>query len=531
MKKYFTLFLLLFFAFVGQAQIITTIAGNGTAGFSSDGIPATATELSAPYGVGMDSIANIYIGDAGNNKIRKINIAGIISTVAGIGTAGYSGDGGPATLAQLNFPYGMAVNRAGSIVIADMYNNRIRSIKSEFGDIIVTIGGNGTPGFSGDGGPATSAQIYYPQGIFWDAADNVYFGDHYNHRVRKIDHSGIITTIAGNGTPGFSGDGAAATAAELYYPSGVTMDATGNIYIADMYNMCIRKINTAGIISTVAGVGGVLGFSGDGGPATLANLRYPKDVFINSMGEIIISDPDNQRLRKISTSGIITTIAGTGVVGYSGDGSNATAAELNEPQGVYVDDHDNIYTGDCTNNRIRKIICLAPVVSSISGSGIDTICVDSTIILTDATIGGVWSSTNTHAAVVGTSGRVTGATVGTDTLNYSVSNVCSITKVSYPLYIKSCISTDIGLQNSAALIKMSIIPNPNYGSFTLSMPSAKHNTIITIYDILGKLILKRVCNSKNGIDEQFNLRNVSKGLYFINAYSEDFNYTEKIVIR
>jgi hypothetical protein len=304
--------LILFFSpLLTQAQIISTFAGSGVGVYTGDGVPATSSGLYKPYGVGMDSLNNVFIGDAGNNRIRKVTPGGIISTVAGLGSAGYNGDGIPPTAAQLNFPYGMAVNAAGTIVIADMSNHRIRSIQTESGGYISTIGGTGVAGFSGDGGPAIAAQINTPQGIFWDHSLNVYFGDHYNHRVRRIDASGIITTVAGNGTIGFSGDGGPATAAQLYFPSGVTMDNVGNLYIADMYNNVIRKVNTAGIISTIAGTSAI-GYSGDGGPATDAQLRLPKDVYVNSVGDIIISDSDNLRLRKIGPTGIITTIAGIG---------------------------------------------------------------------------------------------------------------------------------------------------------------------------------------------------------------------------
>ena len=214
--------------------IITTIAGNGIAGYSGDGGLATNAELNNPYGVAVDSNGNIYIADTNNNRIRKVNsTTGIITTIAGNGTAGYSGDGGLATNAELYYPYGVAVDSNGNIYIADTYNNRIRKVNSTTG-IITTIAGNGTAGYSGDGGPATNAQLNYPYGVAVDSSGNIYIADTDNNRIRKVNSTtGIITTIAGNGNPGYSGDGGPATNAELYDPSGVAVDSNGNIYIAD----------------------------------------------------------------------------------------------------------------------------------------------------------------------------------------------------------------------------------------------------------------------------------------------------------
>ncbi len=503
MKRLFLILLLL--PVFTKAQIITTIAGNGTGGFSSDGVPATVTELSSPYGVGTDSMGNLFIGDAGNNRIRKIDTAGIITTVAGTGVAGYNGDLILATTAQLNFPYGMAVSKAGIIVIADMSNHRIRSIKFESGGLITTIAGTGVAGFSGDSGLAINAQLNNPQGIFWDVHNNVYFGDHYNHRIRKIDGSGIITTIAGNGTPGFGGDGGPATAAELYYPSGVTMDSLGNIYIADMYNQRIRKIDIAGIITTVAGTG-TAGYSGDGGLATLADIRYPKDVYIDRNGNIIITDPDNERLRMINSAGIITTIAGNGVQSYCCDGGLATLAELNEPQGVFVDKDNNIYTGDCLNNRIRKIICAAPVVAPITGP--DTVCIDSIATFSSTTAGGSWTSANSNANIT-TAGVVTAMAAGLDTIKYSVSNSCGSVEVSFPIYLKSCSTSHVTTNNWMPLHELKIYPDPANTEITITGPMVSS---ISITNLIGQTIYTNHYNSEK---VQIDISSLPTGVYFI----------------
>ena len=337
--------------------LINTIAGNGTAGYSGDGGAATLADLYSPNGVVVDSAGNVYIVDASNNRVRKVNASsGIITTVAGNGTAGYSGDGGPGTNAQLNDPTGVAIDTSGNIYIAEYNNCRIRKVAATTG-IITTVAGNGTAGYSGDGGQATSASLAYPQGVAVDASGNIYIADSSNNRIRKVTIStGIITTVAGNGTAGYSGDGAAATSAKLNEPFGPVIDASGNIYIPDLFNYRVRKVTVStGIITTVAG-NGTEGYTGDGGAATSAELNFPWSVAFDSAGNFYISDSNNARIRKVTIStGIITTVAGNGVRGYSGDGGVATSAELYNPYGVAVDSAANIYIADDGNSRIRVV--------------------------------------------------------------------------------------------------------------------------------------------------------------------------------
>jgi len=344
------------------AQTITTVAGNGSEGYSGDGGPATSASLYYMWGVAVDGSGNIYIADAGNNRIRKVDAGtGTIATVAGNGTVGYSGDGGPATSAGLYFAVGVAVDGAGNIYIADAYNNRIRKVDAGTGTI-TTVAGNGTLGYSGDGGPATSASLYYVWGVAVDGSGNIYIADAYNNRIRKVDAgTQTITTVAGNGSSGYSGDGGPATSAALNRPEGVAVDASGNIYIADRVNGCIRKVDAAsGTITTVAGNGGV-GYSGDGGPATSATLYYPPGVALDGSGNIYIADSSNGRIRQVDArNGIITTVAGNGSAGYSGDGGPATSAGLYFPLGVAVDGTGNIYIADTYNQRIRKVSGLIP---------------------------------------------------------------------------------------------------------------------------------------------------------------------------
>jgi type IX secretion system substrate protein/NHL repeat-containing protein len=351
MKKILLAFIIIVFALNVNAQIITTIAGNGTAGYSGDGGQATNAELNNVGNSVCDAAGNIYITDSGNNRIRKVNTSGIITTIAGTGTFGYSGDGGQATNAELNSPFAITFDAFGNLYFSETNNYVVRKINTL--GIISTVAGNGTAGYSGDGGPATSAELNYPISVIFDSEGNLYMADVLNHRIRKVNTNGIITTIAGNGTGAYSGDGGQATNAEIHLPHGLTTDAVGNIYIADMDNSRIRKINTSGIITTIAGTG-TFGYSGDGGQATLAELSAPVAVSFDATGNLYIADNGNNRIRKINTSGIISTIAGNGTGGYSGDGGQATAAELHFPYGETFDLAGNLYITD-NLEVIRKI--------------------------------------------------------------------------------------------------------------------------------------------------------------------------------
>ena len=334
---------------------ITTIAGTGEIGFSGDGGPATAARLDYPYGVALDGAGNLYIADRRwlyNNRIRKVDSTGTITTVAGTGEFGFSGDGGPATEAQLNRPSGVALDGAGNVYISDDYSQRIRRVDST--GTITTIAGTGEIGFSGDGGPATAARLDNPHDVAVDGAGNLYIADTYNYRIRKVDSTGTITTIAGTGERGFSGDGGPAVEAQLSLPYGVAVDGAGNLYIADIWNHRIRKVDSTGAITTVAGTG-ELSFSGDGGPATEAQLYYPLGVAVDGAGNLYIADTYNERIRRVDSTGTITTIAGTGERGFSGDGGPATAARLAFPRGVALDGAGNLYIADRLNHRIRKL--------------------------------------------------------------------------------------------------------------------------------------------------------------------------------
>jgi len=348
-----TLYLLAMLACIGQpssAQIITTFAGSSSSGYSGDGGAATAAQLSQPNSLAVDTLGNVYIADAANGRVRKVNSAGIITTIAGNGTYAYSGDGGAATNAEFMDPASIALDKMGKLYIADVVGNRIR-IVDPLGNIS-TFAGNGVAGYSGDGGQATAASLNGPWFVRPDNMGNVYFSDALNQRVRKINAAGVITTIAGNGTEGYLGDGSAATTAELADPTGIVLDGVGNIYIGDNNNFRIRKISPTGIITTIAG-SGVSGYSGDGGPATLAKLGYVGGLAFDNAGNLYVAA--GNRIRKINTLGIITTVVGTGSVGYSGDNGLATAAELNGPTDVLIDSLGTMFIADYFNSKIRKV--------------------------------------------------------------------------------------------------------------------------------------------------------------------------------
>jgi sugar lactone lactonase YvrE len=333
-------------------SVITTVAGNGVQGFSGDNGPAMAAQLFRPLGMEIDAAGNLYVADTHNHRIRKIRTDGRIISIAGTWVQGFSGDGGPATLAALAYPSGLALDAEGNLYIADRGNNRIRKVTPA--GVITTVVGTGTQGFSGDGGLATAAELNTPFGVKIDVQGNLYIADTFNNRIRKVTRAGFISTVAGGAAGGFGGDGGAATSALLNGPFGVEIDPEGNLYIADTYNNRIRKVSPEGIITTLAGVE-TPGFSGDGGPATSAALNNPCSVGIDVSGNILFADTFNSRIRMVTPEGVITTIAGGFESGYGGDGGPATSAMLSGPVGIASNLHGSLYIADTGNHRIRKV--------------------------------------------------------------------------------------------------------------------------------------------------------------------------------
>jgi len=359
---------------VDTAGIISTIAGDATQGFAGDGGPATSAKLSSPQSVSFDANGNLYISDYFNGRVRKVDKAGNITTVAGGGSGGPVKDGGPATDQSLA-PTGVTFDRGGNMYIADGYN----LLKVDTNGIIRNVAGNGFAFEAGDGGLAINAKIGFPSKIAFDGSGNFYFADNMHNRIRKVDASGRILAVAGNGDGaegfggGYSGDGGKATNAKLYAPSSVAVDRGGNLYIADSLNLRIRKVDKAGTITTFAG-NGSFAYSGDGGAATSASFVGPGALAFDSEGNLFVSDEvstDNfsvSVIRKIDTRGVITTVAGTGPIGFSKDGGAAIASALGSTSGIAFDSVGNLYFAESLNGRVRKID-KGGILTTIAGNG------------------------------------------------------------------------------------------------------------------------------------------------------------------
>jgi DNA-binding beta-propeller fold protein YncE len=338
--------------------IITTAVGHGAPGFAGDGGPAARALLNGPFDVGFDPAGNLYFSDTFNHRIRRVDgSSGIISTVAGNGTRGYAGDGGPAMAAAFNEPYGITIDRSGNIYVADRHNHRVRRIDGRSG-IVTTHAGNGTAAFAGDGGPAAKASLVEPNGLGLDPAqERLFIADVGDHRVRVVDLArGTIATFAGAGAARHSGDGGPAAAAGLFGARAVKVAADGTVYILERQGSTLRAVAPdTGMIATVAGTG-VRGYAGDGGPARTALFDAPKEFALDPGGDILVVDTENHAIRRIDgTTLIVETIAG-GRKGGDGDGGPATAAGLGRPHGAVIGPDGAIYIGDTENHRIRKLI-------------------------------------------------------------------------------------------------------------------------------------------------------------------------------
>jgi sugar lactone lactonase YvrE len=406
----------------------------------------------------FDTSGNLYVSSEDDNRVRKITPAGIISTFAGTGYYGLAGDYGPATNAKMKSPRGLLVDAAGNVVIADGISYRIRKVNSA--GIILPYAGAGTGGYGGDHGPAAAASLYWPNGMTWDPAGNLVFADAGNCVVRKIDAAGIITTIVGGyaaGTGAYTGDGGAALSARLDHPYDVDYDAAGNLYIADANNHVIRKVTPAGVISTVAGTGMGHGtttglFSGDGLPAVTASLNWPTGVRVDGIGNIFIADHGNNRIRKVNTSGIMSTYAGNGVWGYgTGDGGPATAAVITEANSLVIDKDGNLYVTDFSNGAIRKIWAVLHLSSSAGG---DTVCSGNMI-----TFHAEVSSAGFH---IGYQWKRNGINTGVDSSNYSTGTLSTGDVITCNLY--NTVSGDTIV--SSDTMNMFVYSTPSAGTIT-----------------------------------------------------------------
>jgi uncharacterized protein (TIGR03437 family) len=365
------------YAGTGPTGIISAGNYNSGAGFAGDGAAPTAAEFNVPIAIALDGSHNLYIADSGNYRIRKIS-GGKVNTIAGDGQVGYTGDGAAAVDASFDIPYGVSVDAAGNVYISDLHNQVVRQVNTK-GVINTFAGNNCCYGYFADGIPATnpSASLNQPVGLANDAAGNLYIVDSQDARVRMVSTGGIIKSVAGGfqgADPGngiYGGDGGEALPCDLNVPLGVAVDTKGNVYIADSENNRIRMVTPGGIITTVAG-NGTAGYSGDGGPAVAAQLSRPWAVVVDSAGDLYIADYNNSRIREVNTAGIITTIAGGPGPGYAGDGGPALKAMLNFPTGLALDTNGDLYVADSSNNVIRLMTPTGPAVAGggvISASG------------------------------------------------------------------------------------------------------------------------------------------------------------------
>ena len=381
-----------------EAQIITTVAGGGTS--LGDGGPATAALISNPGGCTIDKNGIFYVTSGTGNRVLKIDTNGIITTIAGTGIGGYTGDSGAATAARLKFPADIVLDTVGNIFIVDFQNNVIRKINASTG-IISTICGNGSCGYSGDHGPASAAKLCGPTGICFDKIGNMYIADCNNNCVRKVDTSGIITTIAGTGgTYGFSGDGGPAISAKLRLPNNVQVDSFQNVYITDG-NARIRKVDNAGIITTVAGNGGPTYTGGAGMLATSVSFS-PEYLKLDRMNNMFVSDEVNNRIFKIDTAGVLSVVAGNGLLGNTGNGGPATAAAIDASAGIALTQCFDLYITNYNIGYIRKVI--DTTCQSLTGSL-------STSSIPNGSMISVYPNPSTTSIAISASERITSVTI------------------------------------------------------------------------------------------------------------------------
>lgn len=537
--KQFYLPLALLASVAVNAQIINTVAGT-TGGFSGNGGAATSAQLATPEDVKPDASGNFYISEFGNNCSRKVT-AGIINLYQANGIAGFSGDGGLAVSAEMNISYGCAFDGIGNVYSCDFSNNRIRKVTPT--GFMLEWGGNGTGGFSGDGGQATAAELSGPASLCCDAANNLYIGDWYNNVVRKINiGTGIITTVAGNHTAGFSGDGGQATAAELQDPEGVFVDGAGNLWIADTYNYRIRKVNAAGVITTVCGTG-VSGSAGNGGQATAAQLGFPRGVCVAPNGDFYIADQQSEEIRKVTFStGIISDYAGNGIGGLSGDGGPATAAELDFPDKCFLDNAGNLYISDLFNNRIRKV---GNVPLPVTWLDFNAAFDNSTgnVELNWSTASEVNNKTfvvehSTDGSNFADLTRVRGAGNSSNTNYYSVLDEHPATGINY-YRIKQI---DFDGMYSYSLIKPAevtsssfiVFPNPAAETVNIAYNAVQPQTslgLIKIYNLLGsEVATKQVAMLAGTNTYQLDLAGLNNGLYLIVFNNGLQQFTSRIVV-
>ena len=527
-----------------QAQKITTFAGSSTAGYAGDGGQASAAQFTFDYGLKIDASGNLLVCDYANNVLRKIDGSGIITTIAGNNTAGSTGDGGPATAAELNGPAETAMDAAGNIYIADRHNLRVRKINTA--GVISTYAGSGS--LYGDGGQATAANIGTPFGIAVDAAGDLYISD--GTHIRKVNTAGIITTIAGT-TIGYSGDGGLATAAQFNSPYDMTFDGAGNLYICDYANNAIRKINTSGYISTIAGTG-TAGYTGDGGLASAAELNQPISLSFDAVGNLFFTQRGNNVIREINTVGIISTFAGSGSAGYSGDGGPATGASFSSPVGVVAYGVGSVFVADEFNNVIRAVdrwpVFAAGAQDTFSICANVSETLNSLLAINDtdsaqterwtvyaAPMHGTLSGFPYSAASTGVSMTPSGLVytpnagyTGTDTFDINISDWIKSATIRISVTVDVCGTLAVSGVGAVA-DDLNVYPNPSSGSFIVTLPAANEESTIAIMDVTGRVVETKAVPAQT-TRFTFDLSNKPAGAYMVKVSAGDKIYRKKLVI-
>ena len=505
----------------GTAQIITTISGKGDS--TESGILAIDASIEGIWGVALDRLGNIYITEGFANKILKIDNRGFLTCFAGTGVAGYSGDGGPATAAKLNIPFGIDVDSLGDVVFADGNNSVVRKIDVRTG-IISTIAGNGRTGFSGDGGPATAAAIWGPAGVHIDKHGNIFFSCDIGKRIRKVDHSGIITTIAGTDTGGFTGDGGPATAAEIKAYM-LTVDDNGVVYfgspVGNSYNV-IRKIDTNGIISLFAGVfDSSTAYNGDGIPATSAHIST-QGLALDKKGQLYFADYYYNRIRMIDSLGIIHSIAGNGISDSTGDGGPADSASIGSPVPINFDTCGNLYIG-CTSDSFYTSALLRKVTYfcscnplSIALSAPSTVALDSIVSVTASLRGGccgspdsiIWYNKGVAFSTTGSSTVTYTKTLSTDSISAKAVGCGDTTTSSLSIITTNTTGIVPLLSNQQ---QITCYPNPATSQIHVSTTVNIESIVIT--NLLGQEVYHGT--PFNGNSALIDVHNLPEGVYFV----------------
>lgn len=503
-----------------RAQIITTIAGTGIAGYTGDGGLAIDAQLKYPTATAFDVFGNLYIADFAHG-VRMINTAGVITTIVHFNVSasfGDYGDGGAASAASISTPSAIAIAPNGNIYITDANRHNVRMINGA--GIISTVAGDryGSFGVAGHGIPAASSALDEPYGLAVDTSGNIYIADYSG--VHKINSAGIITKFAGGGPSTLEVyDGLPATSSNFGHSFGLATDNHGNVYITSTYMNQVFKVSSTGLIFTYAGT--TQGYSGDGGQATNAELKSPGGITVDRSGNVYIADRGNHCIRKINSSGVITTVAGKGIQGYFGDGGHAINAMCSWPQSVTADTNFNLYISDYGNYRIRKVtaFCESPVVAPITGGNL--VMSGDTIMLSNSTAGGTWYSRDTAIAKVSSTGVVTGNTVAgslSTEICYTVTDTCTTSFSSHKVRVNNPLGTSGPFLNN----EISIYPNPV--TTTLNIFAIEKINKVVISNIFGQTLYEQ---QYNGPYSQINVADFPSGIYLIRINGSEIRKFEK----